>query len=91
MTPKIFVSQQFDSDFKFVEKSVQKVLQKSYEHKSIDLCTFPPFSTVTTVYESSQPSYFLGVNFFATFSTFSKLASNSALLYSYRNIWGNVY
>ncbi len=53
-----------------------------------ELCTFSPFSTV---YKSSQPCNFLRGNFFATFSTDSNSASNSAFDTHIKIIWKNYF
>jgi hypothetical protein len=46
------------------------------------------FLHFNTMYKSSQPSHFRYVNFFATFSTDSKSASNSAFFDTHiENIW----
>ncbi len=71
---------------------LQKVLKSSYKKViSINvskLCIFPPFSTV---YKSSQPSNFLSVIFFPTFSTDSKLASIFSFFYTYWKYWEKIF
>jgi hypothetical protein len=58
-----------------LKKVFKEIYKKVISIKVSKLCTF---SASSTVYKSSQPCNFLCVHFFATFSTDSKSASNSA-------------